>query len=151
MNSKFEIYPLIGVGDIKFGMTSDQVADLIGLSDDYDIDESNSERREYRRDNGFQAVYSARTKKLVEMGFSSNILELSFNDIYVFSKPEADVVKQLIIIDQNPYILFGFIVLNKLGLTLTGFHDGNKNQKAVTVFSEGRWDSMKTFFKPFSL
>jgi len=34
----------------------------------------------------------------------------------------------------------GFLVLPTLGITLTGFHDDDVSQLALTVFEHGRWD-----------
>ena len=146
----FEIHPLIGVGAIEFGMTPSQVAYLIGPPDDFEVDESNNERREFRRENGLQAVYSE-NRGLVELGFSRNISELCFYGKAVFSLPELDVINQIIDADNHPYFLLGFVVFLSLGITLTGFHDENEDQKAVTVFEKGRWDSMKANMKPFKL
>jgi hypothetical protein len=33
---------------------------------------------------------------------------------------------------------------------MTGFHDDDESQKAVTVFAKGRWDGMKAKFKKYS-
>ena len=43
----------------------------------------------------------------------------------------------------------GFIVFLGLGLTLTGFHDGNDSQRAVTAFARGRWDHLRSKLRPF--
>jgi hypothetical protein len=43
----------------------------------------------------------------------------------------------------------GFIVLLNLGITLTGFHDEATDERAVTVFTRDRWDSIKEKLKPF--
>ena len=45
----------------------------------------------------------------------------------------------------------GFIVLLNLGITLTGFHDDDIYQRAVTVFARGRWDGQLSDLKPFDL
>ncbi|EIJ45150.1 hypothetical protein GWL_45900 [Herbaspirillum sp. GW103] len=52
-------------------------------------------------------------------------------------------------LDGNPYESVGFIVLLNLGITLTGFHDDDIYQRAVTVFTRGRWDDLLQKLKPF--
>lgn len=143
-----EIHPLVGVGALEFGMTASQVEYLIGAPDDFEVDESDNERREFRRDNGLQAVYS-KHGSLVELGFSRNISGLSFHSNAVFAMPEMDVIELLTSVDSSPYFLLGFVIFLNLGITLTGFHDENESQKAITVFEKGRWDSMKASMKPF--
>lgn len=149
MSELFEIDPYVGVGKLKFGMTQDEVAQILETPDDVEID-SEEEIREYRNDNGLQTVYSKRDKRLVEIGFSSNIETLTFNNTPLFTKNPFDVFRILVVADKQPYELLGFIVLLNLGITLTGFHDKAADERAVTVFTRGRWDSMKERLKPFS-
>ena len=53
--------------------------------------------------------------------------------------------------DGNPREDHGFIVLNRLGLALTGFHDDDKAQLAITCFSSGDWDRFIAKSRPFDL
>ncbi len=145
---KFDIKPYIGVGSLKFKMRPDEVVGILGKPDDVD-EENGEELREYRVDNGLQTVYSSNVEELVEIGFSSNIIGLSYNGIELFRRSSADVLDFLIAEDKSPYALLGYIVLLSLGVTLTGFHDADEDQKAVTVFTKGRWNSMKDKLTPF--
>lgn len=43
-------------------------------------------------------------------------------------------------LDGAPVLSFGFVVLRKRGIAITGIHDDDKSQLAVTVFSEGDFD-----------
>jgi len=150
MSEVFEIDPYAGVGKLKFGMSPDEVAQSLGPPDDVDID-AEGEIREYRNDNGLQTVYSTNDKRLVEVGFSSNISTLVFKKTALFTNKPLDVLRLLSAADKQPYELLGFIVLLNLGITLTGFHDKAADERAVTAFARGRWDSMQERLKPFKL
>jgi len=150
MTCDCEIHPYVGAGKLQFGMTRDEVEEILGKPDDVEID-SEEEVRELRNENGLQTVYSRKDKRLVEIGFSSNIQILTFNNTALFTNEPLDVFRILLAADEQPYELLGFIVLLNLGITLTGFHDEATDERAVTVFTRGRWDSMKEKLKPFSL
>jgi hypothetical protein len=86
---------------------------------------------------------------LVEIGFISNIETLTCNNTALFTNEPLDVVRILLAPDKQPYELPGFVVLLNLGITLTGFHDQATDERAVTVFTKGRWDSEIEVLKPF--
>jgi hypothetical protein len=150
MSDTFDIDPYIGVGKLKFGMTQDEVARILGKPDDLETD-SEGEVREFRNENGLQTVYTESDRRLVEIGFSSNIKTLAFNNTALFTNKPLDVFRMLLAADKQPYELLGFVVLLNLGITLTGFHDKAADERAVTVFTKGRWDSMKGKIKPYNL
>lgn len=147
MQKKFDINPYIGVGDLRLGMNQNEVAKILGKPDDVE-EEADQERREYRIENGLQTVYS-KNDELVEIGFSPNISGLSFKDTKLFENDPLEVLHSLVKEDKKPYELYGFVVLLNLGVTLTGFLDASKDDRAVTVFVKGRWDSLKMKMKLF--
>jgi hypothetical protein len=51
--------------------------------------------------------------------------------------------------DGAPKDVYGFIVLTKLGIAVTGIHDNDESQLAVTVFEEGAFDSLLKNSSPF--
>jgi hypothetical protein len=52
--------------------------------------------------------------------------------------------------DRSPRDVYGFIVFPSLGLAVTGVHDGDESQLAVTVFSEGEFDDLLPESMPFT-
>lgn len=150
MTDKFDIKPYVGVGGLRFGMDRAKIEQLIGTASRKKKGFS-GETTEYRRDNGLLITYDSGTNEVVEIGFSRNILELECEDIKIFAEPPQEVFKKLASLDGNPYESVGFIVLLKLGITLTGFHDDDINQRAVTAFTRGRWDDLMQDLKPFAL
>lgn len=49
---------------------------------------------------------------------------------------------QLCQIDGEPREVFGFIVLPKIGVAVTGIHDGDSSQLAMTVFPKEAFDEL---------
>lgn len=64
---------------------------------------------------------------------------------------DNSVWQELVALDGDARETLGFIVLRNLCLTLTGFHDGDHSQLAVTAFEHGRWDQFEGEMVPFSL
>lgn len=150
MTSRFDLKPHIGAGHLRFGMTYAMVEELIGAASRKKKGFL-GETIEYRRENGLLTTYGLNTNELVEVGFSRNIIELEYEGIKLFTDPPRDVFSSLVNIDGSPYESVGFIVLLNLGMTLTGFHDDDIYQRAVTVFARGRWDGQLSDLKPFDL
>lgn len=44
-------------------------------------------------------------------------------------------------LDGNPVVAYGFVILPTVGIALTGLHDGDSSQVAVTVFCRGDFDA----------
>lgn len=148
MEDQFDIKPYEGAGKIRFGMSPEDVNISLGPPEDTDINMFN-EIKESRQDGGLNTVYSQKDRRLVEIGFSPNILGLTFKDTPVFVGRPLKVYKDFLKEDNEPYESVGFIVLFKIGVTLTGFHDNSPDDRAVTLFQKGRWDPYKTDLKPY--
>lgn len=54
-------------------------------------------------------------------------------------------------LDGNPVEVYGFVVMQSLGVAVTGIHDDDRSQLAVTVFSKGEFDSLMGDATPFCL
>ncbi len=44
--------------------------------------------------------------------------------------------------DQSPRVVYGFIVFQRLGIAVTGIHDGDESQLAVTAFLKGEFNDL---------
>ena len=145
----FTIRPYAGVGAVCLGMTPDDVAAVLGPPDDSELISDMGEIREHREQAAVQAVYSVNDKRLVELGFSPPIAGLEFDGVPLFVVHSDDALRHVIQNDSQPLIVHGFVVFFGLGITMTGFHDDDEAQKAVTVFEEGRWDAVKPAMQNF--
>lgn len=140
MVSEFNIKPYEGAGELLLGMTPEDVSLIFGPPNRTRINAS-QETRESREDGGLQTFYSPKDRQLVEIGFSPNISGLTFRDMSVFLERPLEIFKEFLKEDNEPYESVGFIVLFKIGVTLTGFHDNSPDDRAVTLFERGRWDA----------
>lgn len=52
--------------------------------------------------------------------------------------------------DGDAQETLGFVVLLNLGITVTGVHDDDASQLAVTAFRRGRWDGLREKMRPLS-
>jgi len=53
--------------------------------------------------------------------------------------------------DQDPRDVYGFIVLASLGIAVTGVHDNDESQLAVTAFSRGDFDDLLPASAPYKM
>ena len=148
MDGKFEILLHVGVGPLRFGMTPAEVAAQLGPPK---ISRRNMLKKLSESRGRIATMYEKDTDRLTEVGFSRFVENLTYRGMNIFKDPDQAVLKKLGNEDGKPYQVLGFIVLLNLGITLTGFHDENEDQKACTVFSKGIWGIEKDELKPFKL
>ena len=77
---------------------------------------------------------------LVEIAFLKTA-KVMLNGIDVFGDPGS--FARIAELDDEVFEFYGFLVFFGLGITLTGFHDKDEAQKALTMFHRGRWDQFK--------
>tara|TARA_R110000824_G_scaffold112460_2_gene261658 strand:+ start:838 stop:1293 length:456 start_codon:yes stop_codon:yes gene_type:complete len=128
------IEPYVSAGSFSFGATYEYVVSDLG---EPWSKEKNRLGETVVRYDGFGATISSHG--VVEAYFLPET-EVSLQGVDVFGDPKA--FRELCALDGNPKECMGFIVLLKLGVTMTGFHDGDEAQKAITAFEKGRWDQL---------
>ncbi len=137
LDYNFIFKPYIGAEPILFGMTSEEVLTLFNTIPR--IKTNYLGERDEDRD-GIAIRYSKDKNTVVEIAFLPNS-KLIFNGQQLFGIDAVkDPIKYLMNYDKSPKETDGFVVFLELGLTITGFHDGNIEQRAITLFSKGRWD-----------
>ena len=139
----FEVITYVGAKPLLFGMAQAHAESVVGLPLDSTLDHRSEHNARYET---FSIRYLPKGGTLVEIGFS-RFADVSFRGIDIFRDPEA--FQKLLRYDSNPYEYFGFIVLLDLGIALTGFHDSDESQRALTAFAQGRWDHLKGKLKEF--
>jgi hypothetical protein len=152
---KFEIVPFVSVGKLKFGMTVEEVMDILGMPSHVNENDE-GERVEFRSINyDILVTYDKKTRTAVEFGFGKTIKYLSFIRQNIFLLPTLEVLNILAKEDGSPYEALGIINFLNLGITVSGFHDNDDSQKAVTVSKENRliniFDRVKENAKPFKV
>lgn len=149
MNGAYEIYPYVGVGQLRFGMTPDEIAKVLGPAEESGLHPS-GEFYEDRFDATILTIYSKIDRRLVQVGFSRWAKGVIYKSIDLFSASPDEVLQMLLQDDGQPYESLGFIVLLDLGIALTGFHDNSEDERTISVFAKGLWDSRKARLKPFT-
>lgn len=139
----YDINPYKSVGNFSFGDNIDRVKAILGPPDSTRMHRDDEVTLHY---NYIQLTF--RNGKLVEAGFSSNA-EVSIFGHEPFNSP--DDWKALCAFDGAPKLIDGFLVLMKIGITLTGFHDNDESQIALTAFIEGRWDAYLTEMSDYKI
>lgn len=100
------------------------------------------------RYNGSHVRVAMRQDRAVEIGLVPPAKVL-FQGEPLFES--GSVWRQIVAADGDARETLGFIVLRRLGLTLTGFHDGDRAQLAITAFEPGRWDAFEREMQPLRL
>jgi Fe2+ transport system protein FeoA len=135
------IEPYEAIGPLHFGMRQDEI--VASMGEPQRITKNHVGNTELWYDHMNVIMEDDR---LVEVGFSPD-MQVTVRGMNPFTDPTA--FASLCRLDGRPCEVLGFIVLRKLGITLTGFHDKDESQKALTAFARGRWDVMETQMKPF--
>jgi hypothetical protein len=140
----FEITPYKSVGPIRLGMSADELTAAIG--EPVKVFRNRLGEMDYKY-HGFRVALSPKDGTVVEIGLVPEI-EVVLDGVNIFSS--SDSFEKLVKKDGDPYEHLGFMIFLNLGITMTGFHDNDESQKAVTVFAKGRWDGVKSQFKKYA-
>jgi hypothetical protein len=139
----FEIAPFEAAGPIRFGMTRTEVHAALGDP----IRETRNRRGEIDESWGAVSVrYAVEDGRVVEVGLVPPAIA-TYKGHDVFASPDS--MRLLQADDPAPMEYMGFVVFLLLGITLTGFHDDDDSQRAVTAFARGRWDHLRSKLRPF--
>jgi len=141
MEHIFEIVSYVGAKPLLFGLTETQAEGLVGLPMRTTLNNLGERNAQYE---SFSIRYSPQNGMLVEVGFSSSA-KVAIHGVELFQ--EIEMFPKLLREDSCPYEYFGFVILLDLGITITGFHDNDPSQRAITAFARGRWDHLKSKFK----
>jgi hypothetical protein len=138
----FTIEPYSGAMPITFEMSPEEVERVVGPADRLGTN-SLGEREEGR---GPVVIrYSKDDGRVVEIGFVPGArVTLRGHDLF----EEQDLLGILARWDAAREFV-GFLIYLGLGVTVTGFHDGDNAQRAITVFRRGRWDEFSNDLAPF--
>ena len=138
----YELLPYVAVGPLRFGMTTAEVESVMGTP----LRISATSRREPRyRYPEFNAVF-ALTGGLAEVSFFDTAHVL-IEAVDIFETPWP--LQHLLKLDPGPLEDVGFLLLPKLGIMCTGFH--NYDDRTLTALaSASRLDPLLSNFKPYT-
>jgi hypothetical protein len=144
-NTQFELFPCIGAGPLKFGMSPDQVERILGAPESHRLDDDGD--REERWGGGVVGYSKGDGYKLNHIGFSRRMVGVRYGDLKIFSEPydmhhQHHVLRTLCAEDGEPRFRLGFVILFNLGFAMTGFQDEEEDDLAFAMFPKGGWDDV---------
>jgi hypothetical protein len=140
-----QIIPYKSVGELRFGIAKDQCLKLLGDPNTIRFNRKGFEELEY---NGLIVRIDPASHKVCEF----TLLPLTNGNIDGIEITwDKDFLAKACKIDGSALDIYGFIVLRKLGIAVTGIHDDDRTQLAITVFSEGAFDKLLARGYPFNM
>jgi hypothetical protein len=138
-----EVKPYEGVDELAFGMAEADVIATLGAP--MRVSETRGGDKELQYHDRF--VYlTGPERRFVEVVFLPSA-EVSVAGIDVFG--DSLSFSRLVQLDGSPLESVGTVVFLRLGIAVSGLHDGDEEQKSLAAFARGRWDSLKDRLKPF--
>lgn len=142
---KLEILPSKGLGKLNFGMTKAEVRTILGQEKDRSLIE---DMEELYFDNYLNLAF--RDNLLFQIGAVRHSEGITYKNIDIFESDPISVLRKMETDAGGAFEMYGFIVYPGLGISLTGFHDEDYEQKAVTVAVLEEWESVRTELRPIS-
>lgn len=145
----FRIESFVGALPLRFGMAPAEVLSLVG--------EPHTRSTSFLGD----ASFSYYTTGLdLNVGFDKDsglathfgfgrLSSVRFNQLDVFGDPTA--WQSIVRSSSDAHQWVGFVILCDLGIQLSGFHDGDESQLAISLFPEGGYEKHRKKFKAFEL
>ena len=143
------LLPYAGVGDVRFGMSPEEVSAIVGVPDSHSTN-ALKQRVEFRA--YLNVAFSPGTSPRVKhFGIGRQIRRTTIADIELFVGRPETILQQLCRLDGDSVTYLGYVIFFDLGLTLTGFHDGDVDQRAVAMFERGAWDARRAKTAPLHI
>jgi hypothetical protein len=139
----FSIKPYVGALPVAFGMRTDDVIALLGEP----VRRSTNFRRQMTYDYDYVNIGFDLKLTVVHVGFVPGA-NVEFEHQSVFLR---ETFEKLVKLDAEAKELVGFVVLLKLGIAFTGFHDEDQSQRSISVFVAGAYDELIPKMKFFSV
>jgi hypothetical protein len=143
---RWEIVPYVGVGPLKFGMTADQVEQILGPPGRVRV---NGDRRRESRARGMPVIhYVAGVASEIEV--FREMRNLGLGGIRLFSEPGRDVLKKLEAANGGALESVGCVLFENLGIATGRLDIDVPEDHTVCAFRRGVWDGKLEGFEPLS-
>jgi hypothetical protein len=137
----FVIEPGVGPRPILFEMAPSDVRNVLGLEPEW-VDTTPIEERKMREEYPeFIGVDYDNNDQVYSVSFSPlGKIELRFGSVNLFDDGAGiNPITVFLKADPSPYESYGFIIFDKIGVAVTGYHNNDRSQRAITVYKEGTW------------
>jgi hypothetical protein len=139
--SDYTIESFVGVGMLKFGMPRAQVHVLLGNPPRSRKSKFSEGVTDFWNENGLQLAFSDSRGQLREIGLYPNLPKVELGSLNLFDRPGKEVLQKLCELDGSPRITVGVVVLLQLGIAVSGFLVEDGDERSVTAFARGVWQS----------
>jgi hypothetical protein len=141
----WEIRSFIGMGPIKFDMTPDEVAGILGPPED--IDEHGVSLAEYRELDVPIVRYKNGLVAQIEAFY--DVKNVTLGEVKPFSDNGRKVMRRLEELNGGAEISVGIVLFRNIGLTTGRLDESVTGEHSICAFRKGLWDDDKDF-KPVS-
>jgi len=140
MNIAFNIEPFVGAHPIRFGMSRAEVHQLLGEPESSQAVWGGSGTTDFWNESRISVGYD--TDGIVNhVGFVPGGCELQLLNAPLWSLDmQPDPNPELMRRDMTPVESVGILYFRDLGISTTGYHDDDENQRALSVMPHGAWD-----------
>lgn len=146
---QFELQSFVGALPLRFDMTSEEVHSILGPADSESKNFLGGLTLHYYRPGLDVTVgFDKHSGLATHFGFGRQSMIL-FRGMDVFGDPLA--WQSIVRLSSDCHEWVGFIVCCDLGIQLSGFHDDDTSQLAISVFPEGNYESHRPRFTPYRL
>lgn len=133
--SDWNLEPYSGVGPLRLGMTQSEVGAVLGAPVSQSVDDGEIEARYL--DRNVLCIFNE--GRLAEIGLTpSKVVNPVIGDLQPFHDEAEQFLRALDKLHAPIVEGFGMLFVDDLGITLTGIHDGDRPQTAMTVFTRER-------------
>jgi len=135
----YEIFPYVGVGDLRFGMSPSAAEVILGKPKLSDFNADTDSTTQYWENNGLQLEFSKNEDKLISISMYSNITNIKIPNITFDWNTSKSTYNALIKSDPSAMKTVGITVFFKHGIAVAGFLGEDNGDKSITAFSKGLW------------
>ena len=148
MITEFEFEPYVGALPLKFGMRPNEVLSLMKSNPNITKSYIGETEHDY---GSVIARFSKEEDALVELSFIPKTSKLLFNKKDLFDvEHNGNPIKILHKVDPNIFETCGYLIFLNLGISVTGYHDDDEEQRSISVFKKGYWDDELDDARPWS-
>jgi len=145
---EWEIVAFEGVGPIRFGMTQEEVAALVGAPDRSRRGLRPGSFNEFRGTKAPIVRYNENRVREVEAFY--DLESVTFQGMSVFETDGTAFLRHLEELNGGARVSVGVILFDKLGLTTGRLDEGPRTGHSVIAFAAGLWDEKMGDFESIS-
>ena len=138
----FDIVPFVGALPVRFGMPRVEVHKLLGPPEASHPIWDGSGATDYWNESRVNVGYGT-DQAVKHIGFCPGGCELALRGVPLWSlTDQPDPNPAMLRLDPAPVETVGILVYPALGVSTSGYHDGDEAQLSLTASPSGTWDDV---------